>query len=119
MPHPNFLKTHQEQRLQYLPGQFVSMSHHPLNEEILPSVQPTPPLEQFEAVSPCPVAGSQGAEPDCPGLHPPVRELQRVTMSPLNLLSSAELLQLPQQLLTALCPSPFPSSVGFPWTPQP
>lgn len=58
----------QERRLHHLPGQPVPMSDHPFYEEILSSVQHRPPLEQLEALSPRPVAGSLGAEPDPPGL---------------------------------------------------
>ena len=39
------------------------MPDYPLSEEIVPNIQPKPPLSQPEAVSSCPIPCSLGAEP--------------------------------------------------------
>ena len=35
-------------------GQPVPVRHHPLGEELLPNIQPKPPLSQFKTIPPCP-----------------------------------------------------------------
>ena len=37
-------------------GQSVPVSHHPLCEKLPPNIQPKPPLSQFKAIPPCPIA---------------------------------------------------------------
>ena len=44
-------------RLHNLPGQPVSVLHHPQREEVLPHVQTELPVLQFVPVAPCAVAG--------------------------------------------------------------
>jgi len=47
----------QRRRLHNLPGQPVTVLHHPQREEVLPHVQTDLPLLQFVPIAPCPVAG--------------------------------------------------------------
>ncbi|KAK2543651.1 Pemt [Columba livia] len=50
-----------------LPWAACSNAQQPFGEEIVPQIQPQPPLVQLEAVSSAPGACSWGAEPDPPG----------------------------------------------------
>jgi len=47
----------QGRRLDSLPGQPVSVLHHPQSEEVLPHVQTELPMLQSVPFAPCPVAG--------------------------------------------------------------
>ena len=57
----------QRRRLHNLPGQPVTVLHHPQREEVLPHVQTDLPLLQFVPIAPCPVAGHHWKEsgPNC------------------------------------------------------
>ena len=47
----------QRRRLHNLPGQPVTVLHHPQRKEVLPHVQTELPVPQFVPIAPCPVTG--------------------------------------------------------------
>ncbi|KAJ7400308.1 hypothetical protein BTVI_106655 [Pitangus sulphuratus] len=50
--------------LKHHPGQPIPMPNYPFCEELLPDVQPKPPLAQLKTVSSCPAASCSGEERD-------------------------------------------------------
>ena len=70
-----------------LPWAACSNAPQPFGEEIVPQIQPQPPLAQLEAVSSCPGACSWGAEPDPPWLQAPFRQFRDQKVSPQLLFS--------------------------------
>lgn len=75
------------------------MPQHPFSEEVLPDVQPGPPLAQLEAISSCHITSCLGEEAD-PHLATPSFQvvIKSRKVSPEPLLQTKQL-QLPQPLL--------------------
>ena len=61
---------------------------HPSLSEVLPNIQPEPPLARLEAIASRPIAVTWEQRPTPTSPQPPLRELYRDTMSALSLLSS-------------------------------
>ncbi|KAK4814695.1 LOW QUALITY PROTEIN: hypothetical protein QYF61_025521 [Mycteria americana] len=93
-------KCFQGWRLNHFPGQPVPMLDNPFSNEIFPNIQSKPPLAQLEAISSCPITSYLGEETDPTSLHPPFRQLDKV--SPQPPLLQAKQPQLPQPLPISL-----------------
>ena len=82
---PCFLSTSRDGG-SHLPGQLIQASDHSFMEEILPDIQPEPPLAQLEAIPFHSIAVALEKRPIPTSPQPPFRELQRAIMSPPRLL---------------------------------